>query len=162
MAILVAFFASQSTYTEGKSQIKTDKNYIASGSHTRGKGNEAIENNPVQASNPLDNMMVRIAEIGIDSNYLAEYISILKTEAEASVRLEPGVISIFPMFPKQDPTQIKIVEIYKNKDAYQSHLQAPHFKHYKTSTLHMVKSLKLVEMEAIDKASMANIFLKMK
>jgi quinol monooxygenase YgiN len=145
MAILVAFFTSQSTDAEGKSQVQTDENYTAIGSHHQ-----------------LDNMMVRIAEIEIDSSYVAEYTAILKTEAEASIRLEPGVISIFPMSPKEDPTQVKLVEIYKDKEAYQSHLQSPHFKHYKTSTLHMVKSLKLVEMEALDKASMAKIFLKMK
>ena len=47
-----------------------------------------------------DDMIIRISEIEIDSNYLEEYISILKEESEASVRLEPGVISIYPMFQK--------------------------------------------------------------
>src|SRR5687767_1230255 len=49
-------------------------------------------------------MLVRISEIGIDPNQLEEYKAILKEEAEASVRLEPGVISIFPMFRKDNPT----------------------------------------------------------
>ena len=108
-----------------------------------------------------DDMLIRISEIEIDSTDLEEYISILKEESEASVRLEPGVISIFPMYEKENPTQIRILEIYKDKEAYESHLETPHFKHYKTTTLNMVKSLKLIDMEAIDEESMPEIFEKL-
>lgn len=108
-----------------------------------------------------EQMMIRIAEIEIDSLYLDEYIAILKEESEASVRLEPGVISIYPMFDKKTPTEIRILEIYADKEAYESHLQTPHFKKYKTTTLKMVKSLKLTEVEAIDKESMPRIFSKL-
>ncbi|MDV7137251.1 putative quinol monooxygenase [Maribacter sp. TH_r10] len=107
-------------------------------------------------------MMIRMAEIEIDSNYLDEYIAILKEEAEASVRLEPGVICIYPMFQKEEPTQIRLLEIYANKEAYESHLQTPHFKKYKTSTMAMVKDLKLIAMKSIDPESMPLIFSKSK
>lgn len=113
------------------------------------------------AANLLENMMVRIAEIEVKADYLDAYISILKEEAEASVRLEPGVICIFPIFQKENPSQIRLLEIYADKAAYESHLQSPHFKHYKESTLPMVKSLQLVDMEAIDIETMASIFKKM-
>ena len=106
-------------------------------------------------------MIIRISEIGIDSIYLNEYIRILKDESESSVRLEPGVISIYPMFQKENPTEIRILEIYANKEAYESHLQTSHFKIYKTSTLKMVKSLKLMDMKAIDGNTMDKIFKKL-
>ena len=106
-------------------------------------------------------MMVRIAAIEIEPNYLKEYIAILKKEAEASVRLEPGVICIYTMFQKENPTQIRLLEIYANKEAYASHLQTPHFKHYKETTLEMVKDLKLIDMEAIDVEMMSMIFRKL-
>jgi len=109
-----------------------------------------------------DDMMIRIAEIGIVADYLDEYIAILKEESEASVRLETGVIAIYPMFQKDNPTEIRILEIYANKEAYEAHLQTPHFKKYKTTTLHMVKSLKLIELEAIDQETMPRIFNKLK
>lgn len=117
-----------------------------------------------QNKNPInaEQMMIRLSEIEIDSLFLDDYISILKIESEASVRLEPGVISIYPMFQKENPTEIRILEIYANKEAYLSHLQTEHFQHYKTTTLHMVKSLKLIDMEAIDEESMSNIFNKLK
>jgi quinol monooxygenase YgiN len=106
-------------------------------------------------------MMIRISEIEIDSNYLKEYNAILQEESRASVELEPGVIAIYPMFQKENPTQIRILEIYANKEAYESHLKTPHFQKYKTTTIKMVKSLKLVDMDSIDSQTMAEIFLKM-
>ncbi len=121
-------------------------------------------NNVSSAQQPENKtgMMVRISEIEIHPNHLAEYKAILKEEAEASVRLEPGVVSIFSMSEKENPTQVRILEIYASREAYQSHLKTPHFQKYKTTTLKMVKSLRLVDMEALDGKTMTRIFRKMK
>jgi len=105
-------------------------------------------------------MMVRLSEIEVVPEYLDEYLAILKTEAAASMRLKPGVISIFPMAQQDQPTQIRILEIYANRAAYEAHLQSPHFQTYKTTTLKMVKSLRLVDMRAIDADGMARLFRK--
>jgi|SRR5215217_1561217 len=109
-----------------------------------------------------NNMMIRISEIEIDSNYLEKYKAILKEESRASVTLEPGVISVYPMYEKESPTQVRILEIYASRAAYESHLKTPHFQTYKTTTLKMVKSLKLIDMEAIDAETMPKIFRKLK
>ena len=106
-------------------------------------------------------MLVRISEIEIAPGYLDEYKAILKEESAASVKLEPGVIAIFPMFEKENPTKVRILEIYASREAYESHLKTPHFQKYKTTTLKMVKSLKLVDMEAMDAETMTRIFKKM-
>lgn len=106
-------------------------------------------------------MIVRISEIEIHPQYLEEYKTILKYEAEASVRLEAGVVAIFPMYQKDNPTQIRILEMYKDPKAYQAHLKTEHFQKYKTGTLHMVKSLKLVDMEPIDLEVASAIFKKL-
>ena len=107
-------------------------------------------------------MIVRMSEIEILPEHLEEYKAILQEEAEASVRLEKGVISIFPMYQKENPTQVRILEIYADRQAYESHLKTPHFQKYKTTTLKMVKSLKLVDMDGIDVPTMTKIFRKMK
>lgn len=107
-------------------------------------------------------MLVRIAEIEIYPEYTEAYIALLKEESEASVRLEPGVICIYPMQDKENPSQIRLLEIYADNDAYQSHLQTPHFKYYKSSTLQMVKSLQLIDMNSLDLETMPKLFLKMK
>jgi quinol monooxygenase YgiN len=113
------------------------------------------------SSGSQQGMMVRISEIQIDPARLDEYNAILKEEAEASVRLEPGVISIFPMYQRENPTEVRILEIYASRAAYESHIQSPHFQKYKTTTLSMVKSLKLVDMALIDPATMPQIFAKL-
>ena len=107
------------------------------------------------------NMMIRISEIEIDSNYLEEYKTILKEESRASVKSEPGVISIYPMYQKDHPTQVRILEIYASREAYESHLKTTHFQKYKSTTLKMVKSLKLIDMDAIDPDTMPGLFRKL-
>ena len=106
--------------------------------------------------------VVRISEIEVEPKMLADYLKILKIEAAASVKREPGVIAIFPMTQKDSPTSVRILEIYASKKAYESHLQTPHFKEYKTSTLSMVKSLKLIDMNELDSDTISQIFLKEK
>ena len=106
-------------------------------------------------------MMIRISEIEIDSVYLHEYIHILQVESKASVQKEPGVIAIFPMYQKESPTQIRILEIYANQAAYEDHIKSPHFQAYKSGTLKMVKSLKLIDMNCIDPETMEELFRKL-
>ena len=72
-----------------------------------------------------NDMMIRISEIEIDSNFLQEYKNILQEESRASVQLESGVIAIYPMCQKESPTKIRILEIYENRKAYESHLKTP-------------------------------------
>ena len=109
-----------------------------------------------------NDMMIRISGLEIDSRYLQAYINILQEESRASLQLEPGVIAIYPMYQRESPTQIRILEIYKTRKSYESHLKPPHFQKYKTSTLKMVKSLKLVDMDSIDSQTMREIFRKIK
>jgi len=89
--------------------------------------------------------MVRLAKLEIDSSRLQDYKAALKEEIETSVRLEPGVLTLYAVQEKNNPNRMTILEIYADTDAYKIHLQTPHFKKYKTITKDMVKSLELVE-----------------
>ena len=91
------------------------------------------------------NQMVRLAKLVIDSTQLESYKAVLKQEIETSVRLEPGVLTLYAVSEKDNSTHITILEIYADADAYKAHLQTPHFIKYKTGTKDMVKSLELVE-----------------
>ena len=91
------------------------------------------------------NQMVRLAKLVIDSTQLENYNALLKEEIEASVRLEPGVLTLYAVSEKNNPTHITILEIYADTIAYKLHLQTPHFIKYKNGTKDMVKSLELVE-----------------
>src|SRR5689334_21852771 len=44
--------------------------------------------------------MVRLAKLVIDSAQLKSYNSILKEEIEASLKIEPGVLTLYPMSEK--------------------------------------------------------------
>jgi len=91
------------------------------------------------------NQMVRMAKIVIDSVQLDSYNAFLKEEIEASIRLEPGVLTLYAVSEKNNPTHITILEIYADSAAYKLHVQTPHFLKYKTGTKDMVRSLELVE-----------------
>jgi quinol monooxygenase YgiN len=56
---------------------------------------------------------------------------------------------LYAVSVKNHPDQIRLLEIYSSDASYQSHLQGPHFKKYKSETRGMVKSLRLVETEPI-------------
>lgn len=93
--------------------------------------------------------MVRLAKIVIDSTKLESYKALLKEEIETSVRVEPGVITLYAVAEKNNPAHITILEIYADSVAYKAHLQTPHFIKYKDGTKDMVKSLELIEADPL-------------
>ena len=108
----------------------------------------------------MEKMLVRIAEIEVYPQYLTEYLAFANEVDRLSVEREPGVICLFPMQSAENPTLIRILEIYASEDAYQSHLKTDHFQKYKQGTLHIVKDLKLPAMEPLDPETMKLIFKK--
>jgi quinol monooxygenase YgiN len=93
--------------------------------------------------------LVRIAELEIDPDQLTAYTNALKEEIATSIRVEPGVLTLYAVAVKDHPNQVRIFETYQDQAAYEVHLQTPHFKQYKNKTQGMVKSLKLIETEPI-------------
>ena len=108
----------------------------------------------------MNGLIVRIAEIEVHPQYLKEYLEAARSVGAESVKKEPGVICIFPNQMTEDENKIRIVEIYRNKEAYEHHLTTEHFQTYKQGTLHMVKSLNLVDLSPLDKEAMPLIFTK--
>ncbi len=110
---------------------------------------------------PQDGLIIRIAEIEVNDGYLEQYLAAAHNVGTKSVETEPGVICICPMQVKEQPNTIRIVEIYRDSASYQAHLQTPHFLDYKQGTLHMVKSLKLVDTSPLAPEAMPLIFKKL-
>jgi quinol monooxygenase YgiN len=90
--------------------------------------------------------IVRLAKLVIDSAHLESYKMFLKEGIETALRVEPGVLTIYALAEKENPTNFTILETYASAEAYQAHIQTSHFLKYKTGTVHMVKSLVLIEM----------------
>ena len=106
-------------------------------------------------------MLVRISEIEIYPQYRDAYLEAALEVGATSVREEPGVIAIFPMIQQRDSCQVRILEIYSSPEAYRHHIGTAHFQTYKQGTLHMVKTLDLVDMIPMNPAAMPEIFRKM-
>jgi len=101
------------------------------------------------ASAQEKNQMVRMAKLVIDPTQLENYKVILKEEIEASLRVEPGVLTLYAVSEKSNPNHITILEIYASVDAYKLHVQTPHFLKYKNVSKEMVKSLELAEVDPL-------------
>jgi quinol monooxygenase YgiN len=95
------------------------------------------------------NQMVRLAKIQVDPSQLDKYNTALKEQMTTAVSVEPGVLTYYAVADKSDPSHITILEIYADSAAYKSHIETPHFKKYKETVQHMVKSLELVDVNLI-------------
>jgi quinol monooxygenase YgiN len=92
---------------------------------------------------------IQIAEIEVDPARLDGYKAAATQQIEAAVRLEPGVLVLYSVSNKDNPAHVTVFEIYRDREAYLAHLQAPHFLKYKATVEKMVKSLKLIPVDPV-------------
>lgn len=92
---------------------------------------------------------IQIAEVVVFPAQLERYKAAVHEQIEAAIRLEPGVLVLYSVASKDNPTHITVFEIYRDREAYLAHLQAPHFLKYKATVENMVQSLKLIAMESV-------------
>ena len=96
--------------------------------------------------------MVRLAKIKVDPLQLDKYNDALKEQMTTAVRVEPGVLTYYAVADKNDPSQITILEIYADTDAYKSHIETLHSKKYKETVKDMVKALEITDVSLIGSA----------
>ncbi|MDE6285850.1 MAG: antibiotic biosynthesis monooxygenase, partial [Muribaculaceae bacterium] len=95
----------------------------------------------------------RLSKITVKPEYLDEYMKYAVEVGTVSLKTEPGVLTMYAVADKENPCQITILETYASRDAYESHIASEHFRKYKTSTLHMVDSLILDDVEPLNPAN---------
>ena len=98
---------------------------------------------------------VRIAELEVDPAQLESFKAAAKEVTETSVRVEPGCLVLYAVSEKENPARIRVFEIYRDEEAYQTHLQTAHFKKFRATTDDMVKSRKLIDTVPISLAAKA-------
>ena len=96
------------------------------------------------------NGIIRYSVIEVVPDYLDEYLLLALEVGEISMRTEPGVLAMYPTVSKEDSCKVTIMEIYASQDAYKSHIASAHFRKYKQGTLHMVKSLQLLDQNPLN------------
>lgn len=104
---------------------------------------------PTTITTKENKQMVRLAVIEVDTTQIKRYNEFLKEEIEASIRLEPGVITLYGIAEKESPERVTLFETYADSSQYKSHLATPHFQKYKQGTLQMVTHLELIEVQPI-------------
>ena len=57
----------------------------------------------------------------------------------------PGVLAPYAVSVKENPTLIRVFEIYADEAAFRAHLETPHFKRFREETNDIVKSRKLID-----------------
>jgi quinol monooxygenase YgiN len=88
--------------------------------------------------------LARIGELEVDRARLRSYEAHVSAEITESVRVEPGVLTLYAAQFPTDPSRLRFFEIYADESAYQSHLQSPHFGHYAQATQSMIQGKRLV------------------
>ena len=96
-----------------------------------------------------DGQYVQVAEIEIDPAQLDAYRAAVQEQIDAAIRKESGVLVLYAVSEKDNPTHVRVFEIYRDRNAYEAHLASDHFKKYKTTVEKMVKSLKLIQATPI-------------
>lgn len=104
--------------------------------------------------------IVRLSKIEVYPQYLDEYMKYATEVGEISLRTEPGVLTMYAVSEKENPCKITILEIYASKEAYDKHIASAHFQKYKQGTLHMVKSLELIDQTPLNPANRINNFME--
>lgn len=94
--------------------------------------------------------ITRYSVIEVYPEYLNEYLPMALEVGDVSMRTEPGVLAMYPTAATDDSCKITILEIYASQEAYKSHIASQHFQQYKQGTLHMVKSLQLLDQKPLN------------
>ena len=92
-----------------------------------------------------DESIVRISRITVNPDYLPDYIAMVAECGRVSMSTEPGVIMMYSMQDQINPEEITILEIYRDQRSYDSHINSPHFRKYKSGTLKMINKLELLD-----------------
>ena len=104
--------------------------------------------------------IVRLSKIEVWPQCLGEYMKYVTEVGEISLRIEPGVLTMYAVAEKENPCKITILETYASKEAYDKHIASAHFRKYKQGTLHMVKSLELSDQTPLNPANRINNFIE--
>ncbi len=76
------------------------------------------------------------------------FVELVKVNASASVRDEPGCRRFDVMVPYENTTaEVALYEIYDDRDAFLAHLETPHFKAFDHATASLVDDRTVQEYE---------------
>lgn len=104
--------------------------------------------------------IVRLSKIEVLPEYREAYMQFATEVGEISLRTEPGVLTMYAVAERENPCRITILETYASRAAYEKHIASAHFQKYKQGTLHMVRSLELIDQTPLNPSNRLRNFIE--
>jgi quinol monooxygenase YgiN len=79
-------------------------------------------------------MYIVVAPIQIKKGFKERFLEEMIGDARGSVTNEPGCLRFDVVQDSNDPDRIWLYEVYRDEDAFQAHLQAPHYIKWRDAT----------------------------
>lgn len=89
--------------------------------------------------------IIRIYELTVLSEYLAEFHELGANNIRQSVENEDGVLAMYVLADDKNANKIYVFEAYANQSAYEAHINSAHFKEWQSKTKHMMSDKKMIE-----------------
>lgn len=81
---------------------------------------------------------VILAEFDVPAEHTDAFLRLVRENATASVRDEPGCRRFDVLRPENGSGRIALYEIYRDRAAFEEHLRTPHFDSFDTATRTLV------------------------
>lgn len=94
-------------------------------------------------------LFIRLIHIQLDPSTVTDYHKLVKNVMKPGIKKEPGVLVMYAVAKKNNPTHIYVLEVYANTTAYEKHLKTAHFLKYKRTSKNMVRLLQLIDAKPI-------------
>ena len=100
----------------------------------------------------MDGFVV-LVRFEIEPGSRPEFEALVKRNAAASVRDEPGCRRFDVLTPRDGADQVVLYEIYDDRDAFEAHKRMPHYLAFKEASKSLVRSLTLDELDLDENAA---------
>lgn len=94
-------------------------------------------------------LFIRLIKMEIVSSETAAFNKLATKVMVPGIEEERGVLMMYGLAEKTNPTRVSILEVYENPDAYNKHLRTTHFLTYKEKSKKIVRSLKVTDVDSI-------------
>jgi autoinducer 2-degrading protein len=75
-------------------------------------------------------MVVLHVTVQVKPEHAAEFLEVVRYDAEHSEKDEPGCLRFDVIQDREDPNRFYFYEVYRDEQALEAHRQTPHFKYY--------------------------------
>ncbi|MEO6852930.1 MAG: antibiotic biosynthesis monooxygenase [Rhodoferax sp.] len=88
---------------------------------------------------------VRWSELEVDPAGLDRFTRLAEENVRETRSTEPGVLAFYWASERVHPNRIRVFEVYADENAYQEHLQSPHFQKFRAGSGPLVTSHQFFE-----------------